>query len=41
MHEPKTVPEMFDAAQNGEEFGAVFLGMFRTLESMMDEDDDE
>jgi hypothetical protein len=36
--EPKTVPEMLDAAQTGEEFGNVILGMFKTLERMQDDD---
>jgi len=38
MTEPKTVPEMLDAAQTGEEFGNVILGIFKTLERMQDDE---
>jgi hypothetical protein len=36
MSEPKTVAEQLDAAQTGEEFGNVILGLFKTLEEKMD-----
>lgn len=35
--EPKTVAEQLDAAQTGEQFGQVVLGLFATLEQAMDE----
>jgi hypothetical protein len=38
MTEPKTVPEMLDAAQTGEEFGVVILGIFKTLERLQDDE---
>lgn len=38
MTEPKTVPEMLDAAQTGEEFGNVILGIFKTLERLQDDE---
>jgi hypothetical protein len=36
-NEPKTVPEMLDAAQTGEQFGQVILGIFTTLERLKDD----
>ena len=36
--EPKTVPEMLDAAQTGEEFGQVIFGIFTTLERLTDDE---
>ena len=38
MTEPKTVPEMLDAAETGEDFGAVILGIFKTLERLKDDE---
>jgi len=38
MTEPKTVAEMLDAAQTGEEFGTVILRIFKTLERMQDDE---
>ena len=38
MSEPKTVAEQLDAAQTGEEFGSVILGLFNTLEKLMDDE---
>jgi hypothetical protein len=35
--EPKTVPEMLDAAETGEQFGHVILGIFKTLERLQDD----
>jgi hypothetical protein len=34
--EPKTVPEKLDAAQTGQEFAQVVLGIFKTLERLED-----
>ena len=33
MSEPKTFPERLDAAQDGQEFGAVIDDMFKALQS--------
>jgi hypothetical protein len=41
MNGPKTVPEMLDAAQTGEEFGNVVLGIFKSLEKLQDDLGDE
>jgi hypothetical protein len=38
MTEPKTVPEMLDAAETGEQFGQVILGIFKTLERLQDDE---
>jgi len=38
--EPRTVPEMLDAATTDDEFASVVLGMFRTLETMMDKENE-
>jgi hypothetical protein len=38
MSEPKTVPEMLDAAETGEQFGQVILGIFKTLERLQDDE---
>jgi hypothetical protein len=35
-NEPKTVPEMLDAAQTGEQFGQVIVGIFSTLERLQE-----
>jgi len=35
----QTVAEQLDAAQSGEEFGQVINGLFKTLETMMDNDE--
>lgn len=35
--DPKTLPEMLDAAESGEEFGAVLMGLFGALERLRDE----
>jgi len=32
IREPKTVPEKLDAAQNGEQFGQVLMGLFSALD---------
>jgi hypothetical protein len=34
-----TLAEQLDATQSGEEFGQVILGLFKTLETMEDNDD--
>ena len=36
--QPKTVPEMLDAAETGEQFGQVILGIFKTLERLKDDE---
>ena len=36
--EPKTVAEQLDAAQTGEEFGAVVMGLFTALEKAMEDE---
>lgn len=36
--EPLTVAEKLDAAESGEEFGNVILGLFRTLEKARDDE---
>jgi len=38
MTDPKTVAEKLDAAQNGEQFGAVLSDLFRALEKAGDEE---
>lgn len=38
MSDPKTLAEQLDAARNGEEFGQVIQGLFRTVERQMDDD---
>ena len=38
-HQPMTLAEQLDATQSGEEFGQVILGLFKTLETMEDNDD--
>ena len=35
--DPKTIPEMLDAAESGEEFGAVLLGLLGALDRMRNE----
>lgn len=37
--DPKTIPEMLDAAPDGAAFGAVLQGLFSALEKARDEDD--
>lgn len=37
MDNPKTLPEMLDAAETGEEFGAVLAGLFKALEKARDD----
>lgn len=37
--EPKTVAERLDAARDGEEFGAVLMGLFAALDRARDEAD--
>jgi hypothetical protein len=43
MSEPKTLPEMLDAAaakdDNGQAFGGVLGGLFRALETAIDQED--
>lgn len=41
MTDPKTLAEKLDAAQNGEQFGAVLNQLFRALERAKDEVDEE
>lgn len=36
--EPLTVAEQLDAAESGEEFGNVILGLFRTLDKARDDE---
>lgn len=36
MSERKTFPEMLDAAPDGEAFGQLIMGMFKTLEQVKD-----
>lgn len=38
MTDPKTLAEALDATQMGEEFGQVILGLFGTLERLMDDE---
>lgn len=33
---PKTLAERLDAAQDGDQFGAVLMGLFGSLEKQMD-----
>ena len=40
MTEPRTVPEMLDATTTADEFASVVLGMFRTLETMIDKENE-
>lgn len=39
MDEPKTLPEMLDAAETGEEFAAVLGGLFKALEKARDDEE--
>jgi len=39
MKEPKTFPELLDAAEDGQEFGGVLQGLFGALEKARDDDD--
>lgn len=36
--EPVTIAERLDAAADGDEFGRVVMGLFRTLERQMDDE---
>jgi hypothetical protein len=36
MTDPKTFPEMLDAAPDAEAFGELIMGMFKTLEDAKD-----
>lgn len=38
MSEPKTIAEQLDAAESGEEFGRVLLGLFASLEKHSDDE---
>ena len=40
MSEPKTIPEKLDAANDGEEFLNVLMGLFAALEKARADDDD-
>lgn len=40
MSEPKTLPELLDAAESGEEFGRVLGDLFSALRVAADEDDE-
>jgi len=37
VDEPKTLPEMLDTAQTGEEFGDVLMGFFAAMDKARDE----
>ena len=37
--EPKTIAEQLDAAENGQQFGAVLQGLFGALEKAINEED--
>lgn len=37
---PKTIAEQLDAAQNGEEFGRVLMGLFSALDEARAEPDE-
>jgi hypothetical protein len=39
VNEPKTVAEMLDAAETGEEFGNVLMGFFAAVDKARDEDE--
>ena len=39
MNEPKTVAEMLDAAETGEEFGNVLMGFFSALAKQREDDE--
>ena len=39
VKEPKTVAELLDAAQDGQEFGVVLQGLFGALEKAIDDDE--
>jgi hypothetical protein len=39
--DPKTFPEMLDAAQTGEQFAALLGGAFKALEKAIDEEHDD
>ena len=39
VNEPKTVAEMLDAAETGEEFGNVLMGCFAAVDKARDEDE--
>jgi len=39
--EPKTIAEQLDAAENGQQFGAVLQGLFGALERAMDQEVDD
>lgn len=41
MTEPKTIPELLDAAENGAQFGEVLGGLFAALEKARWADDDD
>jgi hypothetical protein len=39
MTDPKTLAEALDAAQTGEEFGQVILGLFAAVERQRDDEE--
>lgn len=41
MSDPKTIAEKLDAAQDGEQFGAVLKQLFHALERARDELDED
>lgn len=41
MNDPKTIAEKLDAAQDGQQFGAVLNQLFSALEKAKDEVDEE
>lgn len=38
MNEPRTLPELLDAAETGEQFGAVLMGFFDAVDKARQED---
>jgi hypothetical protein len=39
MSDPKTLPEMLDAAKSGKEFGDILMRMCARVEAELDDDD--
>jgi hypothetical protein len=39
MSDPKTIPEMLDAAKNGQEFGDILMRMCARVEAELRDDD--
>lgn len=38
MTEPRTLPEMLDAAKDGQEFGAVLMGFFNAVDKAREDE---